>query len=126
MSWLWFFIPDEALPLLIVGVGLALILGLLTGRAVLGILGLLIIIPMLVPFIEALFGAMPPWISVLILVIIGLSLLRGLAGLFIGRRAADTMVGTLAADVVRFIVVCLFLPFRLVGMIFRTISNGRL
>lgn len=126
MSWLWFFLPDEALPLLVVGVAIALILGLLAGRTALSILGLLILIPILTPFVEALFGAMPAWISVVVLVIIGLSILRGIAALFIGRRAADTMVGTLAADVVRLVVICLFLPFRMAGWVVRTILNGRI
>ena len=126
MSWLWFFLPDEALPLIIVGLGIALILGLLTGRAVLGILGLILLLPMLSPFVEGAIGALPPWISLLILVIVGLAILRGLAALFIGARAADTMVGTLAADVVRIVVACLFLPFRMAGWIFRAISNGRI
>ena len=127
MSWLWFFLPDEALPLLIVGVALALIIGLLTGRAALIILGLLILIPILTPFVEALLGAMPAWIALVILVIVAIWILRGLATLFLGSsRAADHMVASVAADVVRLIVVCLFLPFRMVGWIFRTISNGRI
>lgn len=108
------------------GVGLALIVGLLTGRAAIGVLGLLILFPILAPFVEALFGAIPAWVSLLILVIVGLSILRGLASLFIGGRAADHMTGILAADVVRLIIMCLFLPFRMVGWIFRTISNGRI
>jgi hypothetical protein len=126
MSWLWFFLPDEALPLIVVGLGIALILGILTGRTMLGILGLVLLFPILSPFVESAMGSLPPWIALLILVIVGLSILRGLAALFIGQRAADTMTGNLAADVVRLIVMCLFLPFRLVGSIFRSISNGRL
>lgn len=128
MRWgtLWMLLPDEALLLLMVGVGIALILGLLTGRTAIGVLALLILFPILAPFVEALFGTLPAWVSLLILVIVGLSILRGLASLFIGGRAADHMTGILAADVVRLIVLCLFLPFRLVGWIFRTFSNGRI
>ena len=123
MSLLWFFLPDEALPLIIVGVGLALILGF--GRGVLGILGLLLLIPIVAPFVEALLGELPLWVSLLILAIVGLAIFRGLAGLLIGARAADHMMGILAADVVRLVVLFLFFPFRLAGWVFRAISNGR-
>lgn len=126
MSRLLLFLPDEALVFVVIGLGIAMILGLLTGRAALGILGLILLLPILSPFVEAFMGILPPWIALVILLIVGLSILRGLAAIFIGRGGADTMVGTLAADVVRIIVACLFLPLRAVGWILRNISNGRL
>ena len=119
---LWL-LPDEMLPLLLPVVAIGLIIGVATGRTVMTVIGLLIFLPVIGGIAEGILGAMPPWISLLILVIIGLSLLRGLAALFIGQRAADTMTGHLAADVVRIVVVCLFFPFRLVGWFLR---NGRL
>ena len=44
MRWgvLWTLLPDEVLPLLVMSVGLALILGLLSGRTALSILALLL------------------------------------------------------------------------------------
>jgi hypothetical protein len=122
---LWTFLPDEALPLLIVGVGLALMLGLISGRAALGLLGLLLLFPLLTPLVEALLGELPPWISLVILALIALAILRGLAALLLGARAADTMVGNLAADLVRLVVRLLLLPLRMGRWVVRMVNHGR-
>lgn len=124
MSWIWMLVPDEALALLIAGVGLALMLGLLSGRTALGLLGLLLFLPLLAPFLEALLGELPPWVSLVILAFFALALIRGLAALLLGSRAADTMVGNLAADLVRFVVAILILPLRIVRWAFRMVNNG--
>jgi hypothetical protein len=105
-------LPDEALPLVIVAAGLLMILGF--RRAGLGVLGTALLLPVLSPFIEALFGELPPWVSFVVLAFVGLAILRGLAALLIGERAADHMTGSLAADVVRFVVGMLFFPLRAV------------
>lgn len=127
MRWgaLWTLLPDEALPLLIVGVGLAMIVGLLRGRAALNILLMILLIPVLAPFVEALMGALPPWLSLIILAAVGLSILKGLATLIIGSRAADTMVGSLAADLVRLAVRILIFPLQVLGWALRAVNNGR-
>jgi hypothetical protein len=125
MRWgvLWTFLPDEALPLLIVGVGLALMLGLISGRAALGLLGLLLLSPLLAPLIEELLGELPPWISLIILAFLALALFRGLAALILGQRAADAMAGNLAADLVRLMVRLLFLPLRIGWWVVRILVN---
>jgi hypothetical protein len=128
MRWgvLWTFLPDEALPLLIVGVGLALMLGLISGRAAFGLLGLFLFSPLLLPLIEALLGELPPWISLIILAFLALALFRGLAALILGQRVADAMAGNLAADLVRLMVRLLFLPLRIGWWVIRTVvSDGR-
>lgn len=121
----WMLVPDEVLPLLIMGVGLALILGLLSGRAALGILGLLLLFPLMAPFVEAVLGELPPWVSLVILAFFALALIRGLAALLLGQRAADNMVGNLAADLVRLVVRLLILPLRMVRWAFRLVNHGR-
>lgn len=127
MRWgvLWTLLPDEALPLLIAGVGLAMILGLLRGRAALGILLMLLLAPVLASFVEVLMEILPPWISLIVLAVIGLSILKGLAALLIGPRAADTMVGSLAADLVRLAVRILIFPLRVLGWALGAAINGR-
>jgi hypothetical protein len=121
MSWLWILIPDEAIPVIVIIVGLLLILGLVRPRAAFGILGLLLLLPLLSPLIEALFEALPPWISFLVLAWVGLAILRGLATLFLGRGASDEMVGTLAAHLV---IAVLLLPVRILRWAFRLVTNN--
>ncbi len=125
MGWIWMLVPDEALPLLVMGVGLALVLGLLNGRAALGLLGFLLLVPLLALFVETVLGELPPWVSLVLLAFLVLSLLRGLFALLLGSRAADTMVGSLAADLVRLVVRLLLLPLRMVRGAFRLVNQGR-
>lgn len=127
MRWnlLWAFLPDEALPLLIVGVGLAMLLGILRGRAALGLLALLFLAPVMGAVGEALLAQLPPWFAWVLLAGLGLALLRGLATLLLGPRAADTMVGSLAADLVRLAVRMLCLPLRLVWWVVRLGASRR-
>lgn len=103
-------LPEELLPLLLVGAGLCLILGLRSlavGLAVVAITA---------PFIGVIAGAVLeqlPWFVVLaVLALAVLSMLRAASNLLLGRAATDHVVGDLAADVVRFVIK---LPFRLVG-----------
>jgi uncharacterized membrane protein YozB (DUF420 family) len=103
-------VPDSALPLVLVAAAFLLILGF--RRTAGGLFAVALLLPVLGPFVEALIDALPPWVTLLIGVIVVLMLLQLLASVFIGRRAAAHMVGILAADVVRLVVLCLLLPFR--------------
>lgn len=131
MRWgvLWTLLPDEvlyaALPLIVVGLGLALMLGVIPVQTALGIFALVLLLPLMAPIVEALFGQLPVWVSLLFLAFFMLSIMRGLAALVLGSRAADTMTGALAADLVRLAVTILFFPFRVVGWAFRMMNNGR-
>ena len=124
---LWMLLPDAALPLLFVGGCIALIFGLVRGRALFGVLGLLLFLPVLGPLAAGGFEQLPPWLSLVILAFFCLAILRGLAALVLGQRAADTMVGNLAADLVRLVVTILILPLRIVRAAFRVLlnENGR-
>jgi vacuolar-type H+-ATPase subunit I/STV1 len=117
-------LPEELLPLLLVGAGLCLILGLrslATGLAVAAIAA---------PFIGVIAGAVLeqlPWFVVLaVLVFAVLSMFRAASNLLLGRAATDHVVGDLAADAVRFVIK---LPLRLVGwtarFIWRLAGLGR-
>ena len=121
---LWMLLPDGALPLVIVGIGLALILGLVSRSATFGLLGLMLVFALTGPIVEGVMGAMPPWIGLVILAVIVLTLLKGAARLALGARAADHMVGILAADLVRLAVVLLLVPCRLLWRIVRAMGNG--
>jgi hypothetical protein len=119
MRTLWLWLPDEALVLVIAAIGLALMVRLISGRAAATLLGTIVLLVLAGPFVEALFEVLPAWVSLLILLALAIWVLRALAGLLIGQRAADHMVGILAADVVRILFALMFLPFRIVGWLVR-------
>ena len=114
-SALWSLLPMSAMPLVIIGVGLALIVGIVKPRGAMAILGGLILTILLTPFFNALFDLLPWWLCLLLTVAFFLSILRAGVQLLLGPRATDHMVGALATDVVRMILRAVFFPLRLLG-----------
>lgn len=116
---LLFWLPDEAAVFVIMGIGFALMVGLMSPGAAFRALGLLCLFLLLSPFIDALVDQLPTiWlIPIGILVVVGM--FRMLANLVIGARAADHMVGNLAASAVQGAFALLFLPFRLLFGVLR-------
>jgi len=123
MRTLWLWLPDEAMVLVIVAIGLALMLGLIRGRAALGLLGAVVLVLLAGPFIDALVAALPFWILLIVLLFLAVALFRGALSLLLGARAADEAVGNLAADVIRggfrLLFVLAYLPFRILWWVFR-------
>jgi prepilin signal peptidase PulO-like enzyme (type II secretory pathway) len=105
--------------LVIAGVGLALILGLIRGRTALSVLGMVVLVLLAGPFIEALIAALPSWVILLLVLFVALALFRGVLSLLLGERASGHAVGILAADVIRLCFGLLFLPFRILWWAFR-------
>ncbi len=110
---LWLLLPDEALILVIIGGAFLVMLRIASVRAVLGAVIFFALTPLLGPVIEALFSALPAWLSLLFLAGMGFWCFQAIATTVIGRRATDHMVGSLAADLVRLFVKAAFLPLRL-------------
>lgn len=96
---LWGLVPDEAIPGLIVG---AALLSIVIGRRVLGFIVPLVLSILIAPFVESLMSILPWWLTVLILLVLGMALVRGGIALFLGERAAGHVIGALATDVVHF------------------------
>jgi uncharacterized membrane protein len=113
LTLLWFLLPDEALILLLVVGGFLVMFGLVSARAVLGVVVLLALLPVVAPLIEEGFAALPAWLAVVLLGVLGIWMLQMVATFVLGRGAADHMVGTLAADLVRLLVLATLLPLRL-------------
>ncbi len=113
-SGLWLLLPQEALPLLLIGGAFLIVFGIASLRAVLGAVIFFAVIPVFSPVIEALFGALPAWVALLFFLGMGFWCLQAIATTVIGRGAAEHMVGSLAADLVRFLLKAAFLPVRLV------------
>ncbi len=125
MQWLWLFLPDEALVLVIVLIGMGLMVGFLRPRSAGQLLGGIVLMLLLAPFIESFVSSLPWWVNLLLLFGIGWAVIRGLSRFVLGARAADHMVGTLAADVVRALFRAVFfalaLPFRFIGWMLRRV-----
>jgi hypothetical protein len=123
MRTLWLWLPDEAMVLVIAGIGLAMMFGFIRGRAAMALLGTVILTLLAGPFIDALLDMLPGWMLLLLLLWVGVALFRWVLSLILGARAADEAVGSLAADVIRagfrllFLLLCL--PFRILWWVFR-------
>lgn len=117
LAWL----PNEFMVLGIVLIGFGLIVGLLTLRRAAALLGFIVLLMVSGPFVDSLLDTLldlaPWWLLLLLGILLVFSLLGALSRMLIGRKASDHMVGTLAADVVRFGFKALLglaaLPFRL-------------
>lgn len=118
MSWLWLLLPDEALVLVVGVIGLGLASGLVRPRTAGRLLGLVVLLLVMAPFVEVLLDLLPWWVLLALGMVVLLGLFRDLLQLLLGKHAAAEAVGSLAADVIRFgFRACfrlLFLPFRFV------------
>ena len=110
---LWFLLPDQALILILIGGAFLVMFRLASVRAVLGTVLVLAVLPVFAPVIEGIFSALPGWLSLVVLAVMGIWFLQALATFVLGRGAAEEMAGTLAADLVRLLVLATTFPFRL-------------
>jgi len=125
MQFLWLFLPDEFLVLVIALVGLAVMVRLVRLRTAGIFLGSIVLMLLLTPFIDSFMSSLPWWLNLLVLAAICWAVVRGFFRLVLGAGAADEMIGNLAAGLVRATFrgtfFLLFFPFRIVGWLFRRI-----
>lgn len=123
---IWWLLPDELLPLVVVGVGLLVIVRVIRLSTGIGILFTLLMLPMLLaPIVEAVIAELPLWLVLLILGALVLLLLRGIFALLLGNGATDHLVGNLATDCVHAFGRLCLLPFRLAGAVCRMALKAR-
>jgi hypothetical protein len=117
MGFLWL-LPESFLLLIVVGLGIAVLVGALPfGRALLIILAL-VLAPVLIESLAGVaFDVLPWWMVALGLLIFAIQMLRFLGGLVIGDDAAAEMMGQLAAQTLLGCLRVLLLPFRALGWI---------
>lgn len=106
------FMPDEALPVIIAGLGLFLILGIISRSFAFSILGTIILFALLSPFIDAMFDSLPLWLLLLIMLVAGFSLLRFVMSALFGREATGHFLGEVLFAIFA-------MPFRLLGYLIR-------
>ncbi len=130
MTTLLWFLPYEALPLVLVGGAILVMFGLISARGLLGfVFGFIlcgILIEALWPVAWELFGAMSLWWKLAIMLIVGFLLLRMTLTLFFGSAVASHVVSFLVYDV--FFRLPARLLIALVGLMFgaaRTARNQR-
>ena len=114
------FIPQELVVFMIVGAGLAMIVG--ARRIASGLLVTALTVIFMPVLLAPLFDTLPGWLLWCVIVVFGLSLLRGLFVVAIGKNSTDHMVGILVADVVR---TALLAPFRFIGWLARRLLRQR-
>lgn len=104
--------PPEFAIIFIILAGLAFILQArkFGVRLILAGIACALLPPLVAPFLPF----VPPWLMALLCAGTALSVSQLLLNLTIGRGAADQVVGTLVADLIRFVVL---LPFRLFGAV---------
>jgi hypothetical protein len=105
------FIPDQALILVIVAVGIGLMIGLVSRSAAFGIISFIVLYLLISPFIGALLDILPLWLLFLLMVFFVLSIGRTVLSSLFGRRATGHFVGHLMWFVFT-------LPFRIFGFVF--------
>ena|ERR1700730_8227112 len=102
MAKLIFWLPDSFMVIGIILIAFGLILGFLTIRRAAALLGLIVLLLVTGPFVNALFDflweARPWWVLVLLGFVATMALIRFVIRLLLGSRAADVMIGLLAAD----------------------------
>jgi hypothetical protein len=114
-------LPNEALPLVIAGVGMLVMLHVMRPLVAVGFLFTLIVLPALVaPVIEALMSILPLWMVLFIAAAVILGMCRSALASLIGEGATDHVVGHLATDVMRALGRLLLIPFKVVGFLCRT------
>lgn len=110
-------VPPEALLLLLVTAGILMIVGLKRQASGLILFVLsMAFLPVFEPLIGAVTAAIPNWLLALILLAIAFAVVRAVSTLFLGKGASDHLMGTMAANMIKF---SFFFPFRVCAALLR-------
>lgn len=113
------FLPQEAIPLLFVAGGFALMLGLRgIARMLFVLCGIMILLPVIIGPVR---DILPPWALLPLGVIFWISVLGSVITMLIGKEAKEQMVGSLAADFAKW---SFFAPFRFLRWLFRGMKKN--
>jgi hypothetical protein len=113
------FLPDEAFPLILVLLAVAVVVGLARPRLLLGFLLLLMLLPVIGPLFDAFLTAVPWWLVVLVVGGLLMWVVRAALSVLVGREAAAHVVGALVAEAIKAVFKLLFLPVRVIGWLLR-------
>ena len=106
-------LPDEAIVLVLVAAGLAVMFGAKRlASSLFGLFVTMLLLPLFLPFVDGMLDAMPLWMLLIAVVWVGLAIFRGAAGLMVGRHAGDAAVGHVLGVAIVGVFRLLFLPLR--------------
>jgi hypothetical protein len=112
LAFLLSILPEYCWILIVALAGLCLMLGIISRQTAFGIVGIIILLALLIPFIDAFFMNLDLWILILLMVIFSLVFIRWIFNLLFGKRTTDHLVALLLRDI-------FFLPFRFVRYLIR-------
>ncbi len=119
MNNLLLFLPDEALPLILVILVIAVVAGLARMRLLLAFVLFLVLLPLIGQLFDIFLNAVPWWLFLLVVGGLVMWVVRAALSIFIGSEAAGHAIGSLAADVIKVVFKMMFLPFRMMGWLLR-------
>lgn len=111
MKWLML-LPEEFWLLLITGLGIAVMVRLMSVKVAFGIIGTLILIALSGPFIDSLIDMIPTWLFVILVVVVVISIFNLFVGTLFGRGTVERLWSRILYDILAF-------PFRLIISAFR-------
>ena len=109
------FLPNRMLPLAIIGVGLALIVGLVSRRRAASLVLIVVSIPVLDVIFNALLSVVPAWLLVLATCVLAVQILRSVLEFVVGRHATGHILGAIVIGAGRLALRTLGFSLRLVG-----------
>ena len=106
-------LPEEALPLIGVVLLLAVVVGLVRPRWLLGFVVFVALLPLIGLLVAQLIDALPWWLVTIVIGGIAMSMIRAALSVVLGTSAADHVVGALAADAIKAVLTMFVAPFRI-------------
>jgi len=110
----WLFLPDSAIPLLVVVLGVVTVLGFVRVRKAAGILLMLALLPFISRLVEDVLSQLPPYVGWLIMLFFAANVARVVLEVFFGREAAGHILGHAVIGVFRGVGWILFGVVRLI------------
>ena len=120
------FMPNELIPLVVVGIGVALIVGLVNRKRAIGLVVLLLCLPLLDQVLGALFQSLPTWVLVGATAFFAIQVVRTVLEFVLGTHAAGHVLGVTVVALARLAGWLLLAPLRFLvaslRLLFRVIT----
>jgi hypothetical protein len=111
MGMLLSLIPQELWILVLLGTAFGVIFGIIPRGAIVGVIVCIFLLAFLGPIISSVLETMPAWISIILTIVFGLTLISWIINLVFGERTGSHLLALLTRDI-------LLAPFRFVGFLF--------